>query len=143
MVSLRRFISFCIYYLGSGTILMSFKSGCNMNSTNTRICFIAMRHRFSSISPYEPIRVRVGALPFKSTIFETSSNFLKAPNRFVKFWLQYEALPKNLQNYHISSVIRTDSDTNTGNTTPYITGAFRSAAFKRTGDKRRYAGSHQ
>ena len=37
---MRRFISFGIYCLGLGTILGSFKSGCNMNSTNTRICFI-------------------------------------------------------------------------------------------------------
>ena len=33
----------CIYYLGSGTILGSFISGCNMKATSTRICFIVVR----------------------------------------------------------------------------------------------------
>ena len=32
-----------IYYLGSGTILGGFISGCNMKATSTRICFIAVR----------------------------------------------------------------------------------------------------
>ena len=32
-----------IYYLGLGTILGSFISGCNMKATSTRICFIDVR----------------------------------------------------------------------------------------------------
>ena len=51
----------CIYYLGSGTILGSFVSGCNMKATSTRICFIDVRqmdkiwikfgHNLDKISP--------------------------------------------------------------------------------------------
>ena len=37
-VSLRRFISLTVYSLWSGTILGSFKSGCNMSTTTISIC---------------------------------------------------------------------------------------------------------
>ena len=40
-----RFISFCIYCLGSGTIFWSFISGCNVSPTDTRIVFIAVSLR--------------------------------------------------------------------------------------------------
>ena len=67
--------------------------------------------------------------------------FLKVSNRFVKTGLQYWALPKSLQNFHISPVIWIASDTNLCNTATYITSTFKSAAWKKTGDIRRYFGS--
>ena len=58
----------CIYYLGSGTILGSFISGCNMNPTSTRICFIVVR----VLGKFWLNFAASGALPIKSTIFEDS-----------------------------------------------------------------------
>ena len=40
---------FCIYCLGSGTILTSFKFRCNMKATNTRICFICVQQKWSNL----------------------------------------------------------------------------------------------
>ena len=119
----------------------SFISGCNMSPTNPRIYFIVASLRTNTISLYEHLGPPLGALPTKSLIFEDSRKVFTGSNNFIKNWVQYGALPKNPQNYHISSVIRTDSDTNIGNTASYITGTFRSAVFKSTGDIRRYAGS--
>ena len=62
----------CIYYLGSGTILGSSISGCNMNPTNTRICFIVVRVSDKFQLKFDA----VGALPIKSIIFEASPKLL-------------------------------------------------------------------
>ena len=75
------------------------------------------------------------------SILKKTDRFLKVSNRFVKNWLQYGALPKSLQNCHISSAIWIDSETNMGNTKTYTTGTFRPAACNNTTHIRRYAGS--
>ena len=80
-VSLRRFISFCIYYLRSRTILGSFISGCNMKATSTRICFIDVRQIVKIWTKFPA----VGALPIKSTIFEASAKLLTRFSIFSKF----------------------------------------------------------
>ena len=71
----------CIYYLGSGTILGSFISGCNMKATSTRICFIDVRQIVKIWTKFPP----VGALPIKSTIFEASPKLLTRFSIFSKF----------------------------------------------------------
>ena len=73
--------SLSVFIVGSGTILMSFKSGCNMNSTNPRICFIV----YTWICPGSVhLKWQVGALPIKSIIFGASWEFLKVSNRLWK-----------------------------------------------------------
>ena len=74
-----------IYYLGSGTILGSFISGCNMKATSTRICFIVVRVSDKFQIKFYP----AGALPIKSTIFE--------------------AFPKRLTRFSIFPMFRTGS----------------------------------
>ena len=54
--------------------------------------------------------VRVGALPFKSIIFEATWKVLKVFNRFFKNLLKYEAFSKKLEKFHISPVLLTHSD---------------------------------
>ena len=71
----------CIYYLGSGTILGSSISGCNMNPTNTRICFIVVRVSDKFQLKFYP----AGALPIKSIIFEASPKLLTRFSIFSKF----------------------------------------------------------
>ena len=71
----------CIYYLGSGTILGSFISGCNMKATSTRICFIVVRQIVKIWTKFPA----VGALPIKSIIFELSAKLLTRFSVFSKF----------------------------------------------------------
>ena len=64
MVSIEKIHLLLVFIVRAGTLFGGFISGCNMDPTNTRICFIVSQELVKC--------VRVGAFPIKSTIFEDS-----------------------------------------------------------------------
>ena len=72
----------CIYYLGSGTILGSFISGCNMKATNTRICFIDVIFLNKFWCKFAP----VGALTVNRRFPEPPDKVVTKLETFVQTW---------------------------------------------------------
>ena len=76
----------CIYYLGSGTILGSFISGCNMKATSTRICFIDVPQMVKIWTKFDAVGAPTVNRPFPEPTDNVSKLAKGVSNNFVKTW---------------------------------------------------------